>query len=78
METKNILVNLGGVILCVYCLTLTPKEVCQWCKKAGLNPTEAFCVNQDELQFYCIDERYWADSPDIEKAVRRIIQRQEL
>ena len=76
METKNILVNLGGVMLFVYCLTLTPEEVYQWCKKAGLNPTEAYYINQDELQFYCIDERCWADSPNIEKSVRRIIQRQ--
>lgn len=42
--------------------------------KAGA-VADAFAVSADELQFYCIGGRVWADTPELVEKVKTIINK---
>lgn len=75
MEIKNIFVNMNdGAGLLIYTSTLTEKEVEKWVNKAApTGCTEAYEISNAEMQYYCIDDRIWADTPEKEQRVRAFI-----
>ena len=75
MEVKNLFINFkDGSSALVYTYDLTEEEVKQWAEKALKKPViEVYHVPQDQLQYYCIDERYWGDTPEVVAAVRKML-----
>lgn len=75
-EIKNIIVCGENETTLVYVLTLTVEEVRKWCEAAKIEGlTDVYEVKQDELQYYCIDSRVWADTPKEEQRVRSLISK---
>lgn len=73
-EIKNIIVCAENETTLVYCKTLTIEEVRKWCEAVRIEGlTDVYEVKQDELQYYCIDSRVWADTPKKEQDVRSLI-----
>jgi hypothetical protein len=72
MEVKNLYVNIEDGDSClVYTHELTEDEVKQLVEKVtGETVTEVYHVPQDELQYYCIDDRCWLDTPEKVAKVR--------
>lgn len=62
METREIVLACTdeGVVV-IYNTTLTDEEITKWCTKAGCHVNDVFAEKQDQLQYYCIDARYWMD-----------------
>jgi hypothetical protein len=53
---------------------LSEDEVKQWCEKATDNKViEVYHVPQNDLQYYCIDGRVWADTPEQVAKVRKYL-----
>lgn len=75
---KNILVTTNKANLLVYTETLTEEELTEFIN-ALRRPSEHVIdtceVQQDELQYYCIDSRVWADTPTKETAIRQLTEK---
>ena len=72
MEIKNLFVNFENGDSClVYTYDLTEDEVKQFVEKVtGNEVIEVYHVPQDDLQYYCIGGRVWADTPELVAKVR--------
>ena len=75
MEIKNLFVNFeNGENCLVYTYELSEDEVKQFAEKVtGEKVIEVYHVPQNDLQYYCIDGRTWADTPEKVAKVRRYI-----
>ena len=75
MAVKNLFVNFeNGENCLVYTYDLSEDEVKQWCEKATNNKViEVYHVPQNDLQYYCIDGRVWADTPEQVAKVRKYL-----
>ena len=76
MEVKNLFVNLeNGDNFLVYTYELTEKEVEEWVNKVLENNKvlEVYHIPQEDLQYYCINGRVWADTPEKVAKVRQQI-----
>ena len=70
MEVKNLFVNFeDGSNAIVYTRDLSTDEVKKWAELVQGPVVEVYHIPQNDLQYYCIDERIWADN---EKAAARI------
>ena len=75
-EVKNIFVNFeDGDNMLVYTYELTEEEVTAWANRACApnKVVEAYHVPQDQLQYYCIGGRVWADTPEQVAKVRKYL-----
>lgn len=75
-EVRNIFVSMeDGDSMLVYTSELTEKEVTAWANKACApnKVVEAYHVPQEELQYYCIGSRVWADTPEKVAKVRKFL-----
>jgi len=75
MEVKNYFVNIAnGENILVYTYELSAQEVKQWVEKStGEDVTDIYHVPQDQLQYYCIDGRVWADTSEQVAKVRKYL-----
>lgn len=75
MEVKNLFVNFENGDSClVYTYELTEDEVKKFCEiVTGTKVVEVYHVPQDDLQYYCIGGRVWADTPEKVEIVRKKI-----
>ena len=75
MEVKNLFVNFENGDSClVYTYELTEDEVKQFAEKVtGEKVIEVYHVPQEDLQYYCIGGRVWADTPEKVEIVRKKI-----
>ena len=71
-EIKNLFVNFENGDSClVYTYELTEDEVKKFAEKVtGNKVIEVYHVPQDDLQYYCIGGRVWADTPELAAKVR--------
>lgn len=73
-EIRNLFVSFeDGSNVLVYTSELTEDEVQKWAEKSTGKVIEVYHVPQEELQYYCIDDRVWADTPEKVKRVRDYI-----
>lgn len=72
---KNLFVNFdNGDNILVYTSELTEEEVWTWTEKVtGEKVIEVYHVPQEDLQYYCIGGRVWADTPEKADVIRRQI-----
>lgn len=72
---KNIFISLdNGENMLIYTNTLSIYECSIWVEKAtSAKIIDIYPIEDNEIQFYCIDGRVWADTPKIESKVREII-----
>lgn len=72
---KNLFVNFdNGDNILVYTSELSEEEVWTWTEKVtGEKVTEVYHVPQEDLQYYCIGGRVWADTPEKADVIRRQI-----
>ncbi len=74
--TKNYFVNFeDGSSMLVYTEELSEQEVQQWAEITHGKVIEVYHIPQEELQYYCIDERVWAYEPDTIAAMREVISK---
>lgn len=75
MEVKNLFVNFeDGESCLVYTYDLSEDEVKKFAEKVtGENVIEVYHVPQNDLQYYCIGSRVWADTPEKVAKVREMI-----
>lgn len=74
-ECKNFYVSLeSGDSVLVYTYELTEEEVKAWVEKhSGEKAIECYHIPQDQLQFYCIGLRLWADTPELAEKFRKML-----
>lgn len=73
-KVKNMMVSCECENTLVYCLTLSGREIEKFFQAVvHATPTDIVECRDDELQYYIIDGRVWADTPELEKRVREII-----
>lgn len=76
MKTKNYFVNFedgSSALFYVDQPNVGPKTIQNYCEKiTGDNVLEVYHVPQEDLQYYCIDERVWVDSPQKAEKLREI------
>lgn len=72
---KNLFVNFdNGDSILVYTSELSEEEVWTWAEKVtGVKVIEVYHVPQEDLQYYCIGGRVWADTPEKADVIRRQI-----
>lgn len=72
---KNIFISFeNGESVLIYTETLTTEECEKFANKAaGSKVIDCYPIQDNEIQFYCIDGRVWADTPEKENKVRAII-----
>lgn len=72
---KNLFVNFdNGDNILVYTSELSEEEVWAWAEKVtGVKVTEVYHIPQEDLQYYCIGGRVWADTPEKADVIRRQI-----
>ncbi len=72
---KNLFVNFdNGDNILVYTSELSEEEVWTWAEKViGVKVIEVYHVPQEDLQYYCIGGRVWADTPEKADVIRRQI-----
>ena len=75
MEVKNLFINFeDGDSALVYTYDLTEEEVKQWAEKVtDTKVIEVYHVPQEDLQYYCIGGRVWADTPEKVEIIRKKI-----
>ena len=75
MEVKNLFVNFeNGENCLVYTYELTEDDVTRFAEKVtGNKVIEVYHVPQHDLQYYCIGERIWADTPEKVAKVRSML-----
>ena len=75
MEVKNLFINFeDGDSALVYTYDLTEEDVKQWAEKVtDTKVIEVYHVPQEDLQYYCIGERIWADTPEKVTKVRSML-----
>lgn len=73
---KNIFISFeNGENLLMYTETLTTEECQKFAVKyAGSEVIDCYPIEDNDIQFYCIDGRIWADTPQKEEKVRNIIK----
>ena len=76
METKNFFVSFeDGSSILVYCNqpNIEEETIKKFAEKVtGDNVVEVYHVPQEDLQYYCIDNRVWVDSPEKAEKLRQI------
>lgn len=75
MEVKNIIITSDRETTLVYCLTLTVDEVKKFAEYSKINVNDAFEVKDEELHYYCIDGRFYADTEAKENRIRKLISK---
>ena len=75
MEVKNMFVSFENGDNClVYTEELTEDEVKRFAEKAtSQSVIDIYCVPQEELQYYCINDRVWLETPEKAESVRKYI-----
>lgn len=58
-----------------YCLTLTAMELKILCKNIGYDVIDLVRLKQEDLQYYIIDSRIYVNTPEKERIVRKIINK---
>ena len=72
---KNIFISFeNGENILIYTETLTIEECEKWCNKAVGEVIDCYPIEDDEIQYYHLDGRVWADTPQKEEKVRNIIK----
>lgn len=77
MDNENRIVlicsNLGNII--IYGSGLTIKEIEEWFEKANNEKAnDVVEIKQDQIMFYCIDDRIWMDSKK-DESIRLYLKR---
>lgn len=75
MEVKNIIITSDCETTLVYCLTLTVDEVKKFAGYCKINVNDVYEVKDEELQYYCIDGRFYADTEAKENRIRKLISK---
>jgi len=75
--TLNFFVNFedgSSVLVYVSVFGIGENTIKKWCEKVtGGNVIEVYHVPQEDLQYYCIDERVWVDTKEkAEKILKQI------
>jgi hypothetical protein len=72
---KNIFISLeNGADVLFYTNTLTIEDCQKFAEKTtGYKVIDCYLIEDNEIQFYCLDGRVWADTPEKENKVRTII-----
>ena len=75
-ETRNIFVNFeNGESVLVHTNQISPTTAKKWAEKAtGNKVLEAYYIKDEEIQYYCFDDRVWVDTPEKAKEIEKYIE----
>lgn len=76
-DMSNIFVNFeNGESVLIHTNQISPTIAKKWAEKAtGENVLEAYFITDDEIQYYCFDDRVWVDTPEKAKKIREFIDK---